>query len=178
MNLLEKHRNELVAKSKSDIKGLQRYKRRLKSRINSSVQEYNRIDMNNLFKNNILDIALKVNGETDTYAVKLSFGGVLDNLQQLLKTNNNLDLSLIIKAIVMTFNREDIYVRCSCPDYQYRFGYAATKNKYQVGQPQLIPANVTNPNDDLGSTCKHVLLVLANTSWIIKVASVIYNYIN
>jgi hypothetical protein len=41
----------------------------------------------------------------------------------------------------------------------------------------LIPSDETNPKDDLGPACKHVLLVLSNTSWLIKVASVIRNYI-
>lgn len=59
----------------------------------------------------------------------------------------------------------------------YRFGYYATVNKFNEGEPQLIPSKQTNPDDELGSACKHVLLVLSNTSWLIKVASVIKNYI-
>ena len=37
---------------------------------------------------------------------------------------------------------------------------------------------MTNPNDTLGVGCKHIMLVLSNTSWCIKLASVIHNYIN
>ena len=40
-----------------------------------------------------------------------------------------------------------------------------------------MPTDETNPNNELGAGCKHVLLVLGNTSWVIKVASVIMNYI-
>ena len=43
--------------------------------------------------------------------------------------------------------------------------------------PQFMPTDETNPNNELGAGCKHVLLVLGNTSWVIKVASVIMNYI-
>ncbi len=42
---------------------------------------------------------------------------------------------------------------------------------------QLIPSDITNPKDELGAGCKHLMLVLSNTSWLIKVASVIRNYI-
>ena len=37
---------------------------------------------------------------------------------------------------------------------------------------------MANPNDDKGRGCKHILLVLANGDWIMKVASVINNYIH
>ena len=37
---------------------------------------------------------------------------------------------------------------------------------------------IANPNDDQGRGCKHVLLVLANGDWIMKVSSVINNYIH
>ena len=50
-------------------------------------------------------------------------------------------------------------------------------NNIISGDVQLIPSDETNPRDDLGPACKHVLLVLSNTSWLIKVASVIRNYV-
>ena len=38
-------------------------------------------------------------------------------------------------------------------------------------------AGIANPNDDKGRGCKHILLALSNADWIMKVASVIKNYI-
>lgn len=176
--LLEKSRNELVSKSKSDPKGLQRYKKRVNSHVASSVKQYNRIDMNTFFKNDIITINIEVRGETDNYIVSLSFGGVLDTLKKdLQRQNKEIELRDIVKAIVSTFNKGDVYVKCTCPDFKYRFGYWSTVNKYKDGEAELRPSNITNPNDNLGSACKHTLLVLANTSWVIKVASVIKNYI-
>ena len=46
------------------------------------------------------------------------------------------------------------------------------------GQAELRPANITNPGDTKGSGCKHIMLVLSNNSWLLKVSSVIFNYIN
>lgn len=177
MIINEDSRQELVAKSKRSQKGLQRYKKRLKSRILSSVKEFNQIDMNQLFKDNIITIKIKIHGETDDYLVKISYGGVLDEIKRLLQPDQNIDLSILIRALINAFNRNDVYISCNCPDFYYRYGFYATVNKINSGEPQLIPSKETNPDDTLGSGCKHILLVLANTSWIIKVASVIKNYI-
>ncbi len=180
--LNEDSRRELVAKSKQGNRekdGKTRYEKRVKSKVSSSTKEYNRIDMNQFFKQDILTISISVKGETDNYLVKLSFSGVLNILQEEVKrNNNNLELKNIIKALVISFNKNDVYIHCTCPDFKYRFSYWATIHKTTSGEPELIPADETNPDDNLGPACKHILLVLSNTSWIIKVASVINNYIN
>ena len=180
--LLEKSRNELISQSKKGERekgdGKTRYEKRLKSRVSSSNKTYNRMDMNQLFKDGILDIAVEVHGETDDYIVKISYGNFLDTLHDELKRNDDtLDLRVVTRALVVAFNKGDVFIRCSCPDFKYRFGYQATINKYIKGEPELRPADETNPENKLGAACKHVLCVLANTSWIIKVASVIINYV-
>lgn len=178
----EDSRTELVTASKQGKKGRDnknRYQRRVKSRVINTVKQFNKINMNKLFKDNIIDITIEVIGETDTYEVKISYGGFLDTLKNELKRYGSelIDLRLIIKALIIAFNKNDIYINCSCPDWRYRMGYWATVKKLNSGELELRPSNQTNPNNDLGPGCKHVILVLANTSWIIKVASVINNYI-
>lgn len=134
--------------------------------------------MNKLFKEDILTVNISVKGETDDYTVKISFGGFLDILNGLVQGDiNNLNLRNITRALITGFNKDDVYIFCSCPDFHYRFGYWATKNKLTSGEPENRPSDITNPNDELGSGCKHILLVLSNNSWLIKVASVINNYI-
>lgn len=134
--------------------------------------------MNKLFKEDILTVNISVKGETDDYTVKISFGGFLDILKDLVNGNvADLNLRNITRALVTGFNRDDVYIFCSCPDFHYRFGYWATKNKLTSGEPEDRPSNITNPDDRLGSGCKHILLVLSNNSWLMKVASVINNYI-
>lgn len=66
----------------------------------------------------------------------------------------------------------------NCPDFQYRLAYHDTKNDTITGAQELRPSDITNPNDTKGPGCKHIMLVLANHSWLIKVASVIVNYVN
>ena len=180
--LLEKSRNELISQSKRGERekgdGKTRYEKRLKSKISSSNRSYNRIDMNTLFKEGILTVGIEVKGETDNYIVKISYGHFIDTLRELMRNNNEeLNLRVVIKTLTVAFNRGDVYLHCSCPDFKYRFNYWATVDKYNDGEPELRPANITNPDNKLGAACKHVLLVLGNSSWIIKVASVIVNYI-
>lgn len=176
--LREDSRNKLLSKSKSSVKGKQRFDRRQRSKVANSVRQYNSIDMNKLFKENILTVNISVKGETDDYTVKISFGGFLDILRDLVGDNTEkLDLRNITRALITGFNRDDVYIFCSCPDFHYRFGYWATKNQITSGNPETRPSNITNPNDKLGSGCKHILLVLSNNNWLIKVSSVINNYI-
>lgn len=66
----------------------------------------------------------------------------------------------------------------NCPDYQYRMAYWGTQNDTNSGAKELRPSDITNPHDTKGPGCKHIMLVLGNHSWLIKVASVIVNYVN
>lgn len=134
--------------------------------------------MNKLFKEDILTVNISVKGETDDYTVKISYGGFLDILKGLINDDvNELNLRNITRALITGFNKDDVYIFCSCPDYHYRFGYWNTVKNLTSGDPENRPSDITNPEDDLGSGCKHILLVLSNNSWLMKVASVINNYI-
>lgn len=120
-----------------------------------------------------------MDGETDSYLITISFKGFLDYLhKELAKVDNKLSLRVVIRALLDGINSDDVYMRCSCPDYQYRIAYWASRTNTIVGDKEIRPSNITNPNNKLGSGCKHLMLVLSNTSWMIKLGSVIFNYIN
>ena len=180
-DLFEDKRSELVAKSRQSQKerdGKNRYEKRIKSRIANSTKQYNKINMNQLFKDNILTVNIDVKGETNDYIVSISFGGFLDKVQEQLKHNNDiLDLKIILRALIDSFNEDNVYIHCSCSDWKYRMAYWATINDINAGDRENRPSDITNPSNSLGPGCKHVMLVLANHSWLIKVASVINNYI-
>lgn len=186
--LNEDKRSQLVAKSRSGAKekdGFTRYEKRIRTRVATSTRQYNKIDMNELFKNNILTVNIEVRGEvnkktgkSNDYIVTMKFGGFLDVLHdQLEKNGGKLELRVIIRALVESFNSDDVYIHCSCPDWKYRMAYWATRNSITSGPPETRPSNITNPRDTLGAGCKHTLAALANHNWLIKVASVINNYI-
>lgn len=188
IKLNEDSRSQLLSKARQGAeykgdksKGKNRYERRTKSKISNSVREYNQLDMNKFFKEDILDLYIKVHGETDDYMVGISFSGILDLIQQETKKNPDLkvDLRLILQALKRSFNKEDkVLVRCNCPDAKFRMAYWQSVHDIILGEKETIASDETNPHDNLGPACKHVILVLSNTSWIVKLASSVFNYIN
>lgn len=195
--LFEDSRAQLISKGKSGASyapqnqhlGKNRYQRRIHSHIAPSVKQYNEIDMDKFFKQDILDVNIEIKGETDNYFVKIKFGDILRYLQKEVERTNKLDLRCVTRALVNSFNGDNVYIFCSCPDQKFRFGhYALIKDISSVdgqywnnrgdGLVVTRAAEITNPRDDKGPGCKHIMLVLSNTTWLIKVASVVYNYIN
>lgn len=164
----------------NQFKGKNRYQRRLKSKIKSSISHFNNIDMNKFFKDDILDVSLDVQGETNNYVVRMSFYGTLDELHNFINNGDQFDRKSILKALTRAFNRDDVYFRCSCNDFKYRHSYWATKNDLIIGDKETRPNRFdhTNKDNDMGPACKHITLALTDSSWLIKVASVIYNYVN
>ena len=206
--LQEDSRSQLLSRSKSGAnysvnnqsKGKNRYARRVHSKVAKSVKEFNSMDMNKLFKDDILDVNIQVQGETNNYIVTFKMSGVMNNLQHELDPQGPINFRQVTKALVRAFNGEDVYIRCSCPDWQYRFGHFALKHsissyddvfnkqgrivnagpnqkEHNLVQTQAPKYNWTNKDDTAGAACKHVLLVLSNNTWLMKVASVITNYI-
>lgn len=187
--LNEDKRQELINKSKhadnyvtDQSKGKNRYQRRVHSKVLNSVQEFNSIDMNSLFKDNILTVNVNVQGETDNYVVQIKFGGILDEIHdQLQRNNQKFDLKVVMRALIAAFNSDNVYIHCSCLDWAYRFSYWSRVNDIS-SDPSIEQTNngmeIVNPNDTKGRGCKHSLLVLSNNRWLRAVSSVIFNYVN
>lgn len=184
--LLEKTRQELIDKSKSGAdysssnqqRGRNRWERRKYSQVANSVRDYNSIDMDAFWKGDILEFGIRVRGETDDYVVTVLFEGILAELRREVAGNHNkLEFKCVLRALLKVFNTGDVYISCSCPDWKYRMAYFATKNRYNSGTPEVRPSDITNPGDTKGAGCKHSLLVISNLDWMMKVASVINNYV-
>ena len=183
--LLELNRGQLINKSKSSdnykdtSKGRNRWERRNKSKIATRVDQYNKIDMNSFFKNDELKVGINVHGETSDYVVVIRYNGVLKEIADQIKRNNNkLEFKCILIALQRVFNQGNVFVSCSCADWKYRIAYHATRGGYNSGNPEMRASDITNPKDSKGAGCKHVNLVLGNIDWIMKVSSVINNYIH
>ena len=62
----------------------------------------------------------------------------------------------------------------------YRFMYWADRNGYLYGPPTpgtQAPPDIRNPNNSIGSACKHLDLLLSNKQWLVKAASVVNAFI-
>ena len=186
--LLEDSRATLVNKSrnagqyKNQTQGKNRFERKRLSKIANAVKAYNKIDMNKLFKEDTLIVNIPVIGETDQYTVTIKMEGVISEIAKNIKNNNNkLEYKTILQALTKVFNTANVYVKCTCDDYKYRFAHWNIINNVSVDDTAQDPGpgkGIRNPKDDMGRGCKHILLVLANGDWILKVASVINNYIH
>ena len=184
--LLEANRNTLIAQSrnvgtyKNTDRGKNRFERKKHSKIANAVKSYNEIDMNALFKQDILLVNIPVVGENDEYTVTIKLEGVVNEIHKNIKNNNNkLEFRTIIQALTKVFNTADVYIKCSCPDAKFRFAHWNIIKKVSVDDSSSDPGpgkGIANPNDDKGRGCKHMLLVLSNGDWMMKVASVINNY--
>lgn len=165
--LTEATRQELILKSRTarptKTYGTTRYERKNKQHIYNSVSNFNKIDMNALFKGNMLSFKIPVHGETNNYTVEVLFEGILDDIKHEIKMNKDkLEYKCVYRAIINAINKQDIFISCTCPDWKYRMRYYATKNRYNSGVPQVKASDITNPDDKLGAGCKHSLAVLAN----------------
>lgn len=182
----EATRNQLIAQSrnvrkyKDTSRGTTRMERKKYSKVANAVKNYNSIDMNDLFKKDILQVNIPVVGETDEYTVTIKLEGVVAELQKNIKNNQNkFEFRTIIQALTKVFNTSDVWVKCTCPDFKYRFAHHLIVHNMSVDDTSKDPGpgkGIANPNDDMGRGCKHVLVCLSNGSWMMKVASVINNY--
>ena len=186
LKLDEATRTQLVAQSrnvgqyKDTSRGKTRFERKKFSKIANSVKAYNAIDMNDLFKKDLLQVNIPVVGETDEYTVTIKIDGVVAEIQKHIKNNGNkFEYKTVIQALTKVFNTTDVYVRCRCDDFKYRFAHWNIVKNVSVDDSSQDPGpgkGIANPNDDKGRGCKHILLVLSNGAWMMKVASTICNY--
>lgn len=184
--LLEANRTTLITQSRSAgayknaSRGKNRFERKKYSKIANAVKSYNEINMNMLFKQDILQVNIPVVGENDEYTVTIKLEGVVAEIQKNIKNNGNkLEYRTIIQSLTKVFNTADVFVKCTCPDFKYRFAHWNIIKNVSVDDSASDPGpgkGIANPNDDKGRGCKHILLVLANGDWMMKVASVINNY--
>lgn len=178
--LVNNSRNKGAYKDQSH--GKTRFDRKRLSKIANAVKQYNRIDMNELFKRDTLIVQVPVIGETDNYLVTMKINGVIAEIARSIKNSGyRLEYKNVIQALTKVFNSTDVYVNCTCEDYKYNFAHWNIVHSVSTDDTAHDPGpgkGVRNPNDDKGRGCKHILLVLANGDWMLKVASVINNYIH
>jgi|GEM_PF-3520599 len=119
--LNEATRQQLINKSrgsdeyKDTSKGRNRWERRTKSRIFSSVADYNKIDMNAFWKEDMLEFGIKIHGETNDYIVTVLFENILKEIQKEVQRNKNkLEFKCVLQALMRVFNSDDVYIHCTC----------------------------------------------------------------
>ena len=124
--------------------------------------------MNEFFKQDILQIKIPVQGETDEYTVTIKLEGVVEEIARHIKQHNNqFEFKTVLQSLTKVFNTKNVYVKCTCEDFQYRFNHWSIINNYGVDDTSKDPGpgkGIANPANDKGKGCKHILLCLANGS--------------
>lgn len=168
--LLEKGRTDLLRKTKSQSKD------RWKKRMNYKNFSIKNVDITDLLSKDKVTVTFEVADYKDI----VSFTHILLNLRELVKKDPRhiVKFDWVIKACQMALDQSDIYVNCSCADFKYRYAYSATKNTYKYGKKELRPADIRNPDDDIGSFCKHLAAILSNKNWVNKVATKVTDWLN
>lgn len=171
-HLWEVSRKDLVAKSRVQDK------KRFNKRLNYQVSNFRGVDLQKLFEDDYFVFTTPIKD----YVCTVAFPGVFSSLKKVVKStkgdSTKIDLQMVIKALRIAFDAtDDVKVNCTCADWVYRFAYWATKNGYKYGNPETRPSDITNPDDALGATCKHLDLLLSNKRWLTKAASVVNAFI-
>lgn len=160
-------------------KNTNRWTAKSKCSIANTVRDYNQIDMNKFWKDDILKFIVKVKGETDNYEVTVEFSKLSQKIQGYVKAaKNQFDRDIVTKALMNALSSSDVKISCNCADFKYRLAYWSSKEGAKSGEQETRPSDITNPTNNLGLCCKHILAVLNNVQWMRNVASVIVNYAN
>lgn len=188
--LSEATRHDLLTKAHAADSYTNRKKNRYNNRTSVAVsyttENMSDIDVNLLFKNDIIDAKFFIKGLKDTHCIEIVFKGFCNELHQIINPNERISLIQIEKALKIAFNKSDIYVDCDCGDFKYRMAYNATKDGYKAGNPQTEPIkksissrrnSTSNINKNLGPICKHLANALQNLDWLRPLSRTIYNLI-
>ena len=181
--LVEVSRQQLLNLGKNGAKykgkNTSRWTAKSKCSVANTVRDYNQIDMNRFWKDDVLKFVVKVKGETDNYDVTVEFSQLSQKIQGYVKAaKNEFNRDIVTKALMNALSSSQVKISCTCPDFKYRLAYHATNADAKAGEQETRAANITNPTNNLGLCCKHILAVLNNAYWIRNVASVIVNYAN
>lgn len=169
MVLLEIDRKNLVGKTK--VQSPTRYNKRMGYRAKGT----DNIDFERILSNDML----VVNERVGDYVCTVAYSGIIHKLVDVIRKQPrpNVTLQSVIRAVTQSIDDTDVFVDCTCADFKYRYAYWATKYGYKYGTPETRPAKVTNPNDKIGAMCKHLTALLANKRWLVKVASLVNDFI-
>lgn len=138
------------------------------------------VEMSKLFSDDTLTIEVDVRG-TKLYTCTLSFTTFMENLRDIIHSKNEETVTFndIQRALLISIDDTDnLKVNCTCPDWIYRYKFWATQSGFNYGTPQNDNGKeIRNPDNTIGSVCKHLASLLYNKSWLTKVSTWLNDYI-
>lgn len=163
MRLLEATRKDLLTKNRNETP--ERYSRRMTYVTTIKPMA---VAKDLFIKTGTLTVPINVGD----YVVTVHFSQIMKYIREELDRQHKTlpDRPLVYKALRKAVDVSNVYVNCTCPDFNYRFKYWATKKNYLYGEPETRPSDITNPTNR-GSICKHITAALVRPSqWLKYVA--------
>ena len=157
--LKEMKRRDMIKVSRSDSKA--RFVKRME--VHESDITYKGIEVSKFLINGDLEMHMMVKN----YEVIIDLPNARAELVKITTDDDSLNYKHILKYLNSNIDEDDIRVFCTCPDFNYRFSYKATKDGYNAGTPEIRP-----PSKQVdGLVCKHVLYFLNNKRWLRRFVS-------
>ena len=157
------------------MKSMKQSPERVERSKNYKITGKMQIDVEEFLKADRITVEIPVND----YICTIVFNNVIQNIINVidLQFRGNVNFNTVEKALSIAIDEEkDLKVNCTCKDFYYRYSYVATRGGYKSGYRQNMPAPVRNPNNNIGSFCKHLIMILKNKKWVHKLAEVV-NYL-
>ncbi len=143
-----------------------------------SSRDFKTVNFKDLFEHDTFTWTAKIG----THMLTISFEGAFEELKWLVKGMRGpnrvkrLSQRVVAEALSKALDNNDLYVDCDCGDWIYRFSYFATQKDYKFGAPENRPPKITNPDDNKGMVCKHILSVLVGKRWVPSAAKAWLSY--
>lgn len=126
--IVEDTRAQLLGQSRNagpyvdQSRGVNRNERKRYSQIKKDPKTYSKLNMDQFFKQDILELKIPVQGETDSYIVSIKLYGVCAELARRIKANKDIfEFKVVLQALKRIFDTTDVYINCTCKDYYYTY---------------------------------------------------------
>lgn len=126
--IIEDTRAQLLGQSRNagpyvdQSRGFNRDQRKKYSQIKKDPKTYSKLNMDQFFKQDILELKIPVQGETDSYIVSVKLHGVCAELARRIKANKDIfEFKVVLQALKRIFDTTDVYINCTCKDYYYTY---------------------------------------------------------
>lgn len=152
-----------------------------KKRFYYRVKDFDALNFEELFEN---DSFVWTNRVGD-YLVTISFEGAFQELYSRVRNWGGINRwkritpKLLTQCLSDAMDSEDLQVRCTCPDFQYRFAYWLSRPDVDgiYGTKQNVAPTVRNTQNNQGYVCKHILASLYGKRWVPAAANAWYKFI-
>lgn len=152
-----------------------------KKRFYYRVKDFDTLNFEDLFEND----SFVWNHRVGDYLVTVAFEGAFQNLYHRVRAwtginrYKRISAKMLMQCISEALDEEELQVRCTCPDFKYRFAYWLSRPDVDgiYGTRQNVAPTIRNTQNNQGYVCKHILASLYGKRWVPAAAKAWYSFI-